>query len=279
MVDWSEVSVADWTDYVGSTTAQVIRAVLDPVMLREVRPQGKVVLDVGCGEGYFSRVLRVNGAARVVGCDVSPDLVEQAEAQDPEGEYRVFDITSGPPEDAPFDAATACMVLMDLPDLDASYRSISASLAPSGRFVAAMINPYYCFPVGDWGWALKDALHREFDPKKRGWRLWLRQLQGVVLGRFESILYVRDYFDSQVVEKKLGDTESLHFHRPFSDYVNLAAHNGLVLRSFLEPRISPDVAHRYRTKRPSANRSPTEPIEQALARIPLFFVLVFERTP
>jgi SAM-dependent methyltransferase len=280
MAEWSEVSADDWTDYVGSDTAQVIRAVLDPIMLREVDPQGKAILDVGCGEGYFSRVLRANGAQRVVGCDISSDLIKKAQERDPDGEYRVYDLTSGPPPDAgSFDAVTASMVLMDLPDLDASYRSISAGLRPSGRFVAAMVNPYYCFPVGDYGWALTDGLYQEFDPRKRPWKLFGRQLQGLLLGRFESILYIRDYFESRVVEKKLGNTDSLHFHRPFSEYVNLATQNGLVLRSFLEPRISPELAARCRSERLAANRSAIEPIEQALSRIPLFFVLVFERTP
>jgi SAM-dependent methyltransferase len=277
VAEWSEVSADDWTDYVGSTTAQVIRAVLDPVMLREVRPEGKVVLDVGCGEGYFSRLLKANGAARVVGCDVSPDLIEQAEARDPDGDYRVCDITSGPPDGGPFDAVTASMVLMDLPDLDASYRSICAGLAPGGRFVAAMVNPYYCYPVGDWGWALEAGLDGDFDPKKRPWRLFLRQLQGVIQGRFESVLYVGNYFESRVVEKRLGSTDSLHFHRPFADYLNLAARNGLVLESLLEPRIPAEVARKFCGESVATNRSRTEPIAQSLDRIPMFFVLVFER--
>ena len=280
MPQWSEVSAADWADYVGSTMAQVIRVVLDPIMLREVKPQGKALMDIGCGEGYFSRVLRAEGAARVLGCDISPDLIKKAEERDPDGEYQVCDIGSGPPSGAGvFDAVTASMVLMDLPDLDAAYRSISTSLVPSGRFVAAMINPYYCFPVGDWGWALTDGLHREFDPKKRGWKLILRQIQGVVLSRFESVMYVRNYFDSGVVEKKLGNTDSVHFHRPFSEYVNVAAQNGLTLRQLLEPQIPAETASRYHSERLSANRSATEPIEKILTRVPLFFVLVFERAP
>jgi SAM-dependent methyltransferase len=279
MAKWSEVSAEDWTDYVRSHTAQVIRAVLDPIMLQEVRPHGKALLDVGCGEGYFSRVLRENGAERVVGCDISPDLIKEAEEQDRDGEYQVFDIASGPPPGGTFDAVTAYMVLMDLPDLAASYQNIFASLVPSGRFVAAMVNPYYCFPVGAWGWALKDGLHHDFDPKKRPWQLYLRQLQGVVLGRFEPLMYVRNYFDSRVVEKKLGHTDSLHFHRPFSEYVNLAVQNGFVFKALLEPRIPPEVEARYRRSRPSVNRSPNEPIERTLTRIPMFFVLVFERNP
>jgi hypothetical protein len=56
------------------------------------------LLDVGCGGGYFSRVLGANGAARGVGCEVPPDLIKDTEEQDPQGEYRVFDVKSGAPD-------------------------------------------------------------------------------------------------------------------------------------------------------------------------------------
>jgi SAM-dependent methyltransferase len=40
---------------------------------------GKHVLDVGCGEGYCSRMLRRAGAEKIVGCDVSPEMVNAAQ--------------------------------------------------------------------------------------------------------------------------------------------------------------------------------------------------------
>jgi len=266
--EWSEVSHADWTAYIESDMGQIVREVLDPPMLEQIQPEGKALLDIGCGEGYFARVLKAAGAARVVGADISPDLIGRALAKDPEGEYQVSDIASGPPCGVgTFDAVSACMVLMDLPDLDVAYRNIAASLAPHGQLVACMINPYYAFPVGEWRWGLSDGLHREFDPHHRTLKRFVRQIQGVLRGDFEWILYITNYRERRVVEKMLGNAATLHFHKPFSEYVNLAAKNGLVLQSLLEPEISPAIYERYAH----------EPLARALTTVPLFFVLVFSK--
>ena len=45
-------------------------------MLGDVR--GRTVLDLACGEGFYSRQLRLRGARRVVGVDISPAMIELA---------------------------------------------------------------------------------------------------------------------------------------------------------------------------------------------------------
>ena len=62
-------------------------------LLGEVR--GKSVLDLACGEGFYSRLVRARGAARVVGVDLSSGMIGlaiAAEKESPLGiEYRVGD--------------------------------------------------------------------------------------------------------------------------------------------------------------------------------------------
>jgi 2-polyprenyl-3-methyl-5-hydroxy-6-metoxy-1,4-benzoquinol methylase len=57
---------------------------------------GKVVIDLACGEGYYTRALRQQGAARIVGVDLSRAMIGLAEAEEarrPLGvEYRVGDV-------------------------------------------------------------------------------------------------------------------------------------------------------------------------------------------
>jgi 2-polyprenyl-3-methyl-5-hydroxy-6-metoxy-1,4-benzoquinol methylase len=43
---------------------------------------GKSVVDVACGDGYFTRKLRRAGAARVLGSDISERMIELAQADD-----------------------------------------------------------------------------------------------------------------------------------------------------------------------------------------------------
>lgn len=268
MASWSDVSSDAWVGHIKSDDAKVVRSVLGPLMLQALEPQGKVVLDLGCGEGYFARLLKECGAARVAALDISPNLIKVAETQDPDGEYHVHDIQSGPffrPE--AFDAVSAFMVLMYLADLEAAYQNISTILRPSGRLVACITNPYYSEPVGNWGWALKDGLYRHFNPRKRHWKVLARQLEGVLRSRFDYLLYIQNYFESRTVEKKLSDAEVLHVHRPFSEYLNLAMKHDLHLEAMWEPQISANLSAQYGE----------EPVAQALAEVPLLFVLVFAK--
>ena len=39
---------------------------------------GKAVVDVACGEGFYTRILRQCGAAKVTGLDLSPKMIELA---------------------------------------------------------------------------------------------------------------------------------------------------------------------------------------------------------
>jgi 2-polyprenyl-3-methyl-5-hydroxy-6-metoxy-1,4-benzoquinol methylase len=75
---------------------------------------GKAVIDLACGERYYTRALRRQGAAQVVGVDLSRAMIGLAEAEEarrPLGiEYRVGDVrTLEAPEE--FDLAVAAYLL------------------------------------------------------------------------------------------------------------------------------------------------------------------------
>jgi SAM-dependent methyltransferase len=244
-VDWADAADG-YLGYFDSDADRLRRDLLDPIILDLLRPAGKRILDLGCGEGYFSRILKSRQAQRVVGVDVAEELIEKARAQDPDGDYLVFDIDRdeiGEPQG--FDSVIANMVLMDVHDLDLVLRKIHAWLRPEGQLIASFTNPYYGYPVGIW----RDV--------------------GASLGdRAGRSLLITSYFEERSVEKKLGALRVPHTHRPFSTYVNLAHENGLNLRRFLEPRISEQMGQRYSKLR----------LAQQLEHVPLFFVLEFRRT-
>ena len=108
---------------------------------------GKAVIDLACGEGYYTRLLRQTGAARVVGVDLSHEMIGLADAQEalePLGiEYRVGDVkaldTAGE-----FDLAVAAYLLnyaQTAAELTAMCRAVAGALKPGGRFVTVNNNP------------------------------------------------------------------------------------------------------------------------------------------
>src|SRR5271168_4896129 len=80
--------------------------------------KGKRVLDVACGEGHFTRMVRNAGAAEVLGVDISErmiDLAREQEARQPLGiEYRVEDAKTlgGEAGHADFDLVVAVWLLV-----------------------------------------------------------------------------------------------------------------------------------------------------------------------
>lgn len=59
---------------------------------------GKSILDLACGEGFFTRLLKQNGAARLVGVDISSEMIELARLEEAsvelEIEYIIADVMS-----------------------------------------------------------------------------------------------------------------------------------------------------------------------------------------
>jgi ubiquinone/menaquinone biosynthesis C-methylase UbiE len=114
---------------------------------------GLRVLDVACGEGFYSRQLRKAGAAEVVGVDLSAGMIElarQEEAARPLGiEYRVGDARE---LDLPGDrdlvvAAYLLNYARTRDELDAMCRGVAGCLKPGGRFVTVNCSPSLDFPT------------------------------------------------------------------------------------------------------------------------------------
>ncbi len=63
------------------------RSVLDPVMLKRATPRApKTVLDVGCGEGRFCRMLKQPGI-EITGLDPTNEMLAAVGARDGDSEY------------------------------------------------------------------------------------------------------------------------------------------------------------------------------------------------
>jgi ubiquinone/menaquinone biosynthesis C-methylase UbiE len=110
---------------------------------------GKRVLDLACGFGFYTRLLKQRGAAQVLGVDISPEMVRLAcakEQDDPTGvEYHVGDAIDLPVLGS-FDLVTAVYLLNYATSRDQMLgmcRSAYNNLVPGGRFVAYTVNPVY----------------------------------------------------------------------------------------------------------------------------------------
>ena len=109
---------------------------------------GLEVLDVACGDGYYTRALNRHGASRVLGLDSSHRMITYATREEEArplgieyvvGEAETMDILGA------FDLVTAAYLLVHATtrsQLAAMCQAIGKQLKPGGRFVALTINPH-----------------------------------------------------------------------------------------------------------------------------------------
>ena len=98
-------------------------------------PAGLDVVDLGCGTGLCGPLLRPF-CRRLVGVDLSPKMLEQAEPRDMYDELVCDEITAfAQSRPAAFDLATAADVLIYLGDLVAPFAALHHMLRPGGWLV------------------------------------------------------------------------------------------------------------------------------------------------
>lgn len=113
---------------------------------------GMKVVDLACGEGFYSRILRAHGAASVTGVDLSEGMIALAraqEAKEPMGiDYLVGDGRKLQLE-AEHDLVVAAYLLnyaTNAEELAAMLHGVARCLKPGGRFVTVNSNPALHFP-------------------------------------------------------------------------------------------------------------------------------------
>ncbi len=180
---------------------------LDPIMLERCGDvAGKRVLDLGCGEGRFGRMLAKRGA-RVAGVDPTPTMTARATARAEGDESYVRAAAEALPfRNARFDLVVSYVSLVDILGFREAIAECGRVLAPGGRVVAANL-----------GFSTACSV-------------WERDEQGRRL--YRKLDRYADEF-SQTYEW-LG-IKIVNHHRPLSAYVAAYLGAGLQLREFLEP--------------------------------------------
>jgi SAM-dependent methyltransferase len=122
-----------------------------PAVLEMCQPyEGLRVLDLGCGEGYCARAMRRGGAGEVLGIDLSPGMIEAAQAEEqraPLGiHYRQGDACElGLLAGSYFDLVVAVFLFNYLTNdaMLACMREVRRLLRPEGRFVFSVPHPTF----------------------------------------------------------------------------------------------------------------------------------------
>jgi 2-polyprenyl-3-methyl-5-hydroxy-6-metoxy-1,4-benzoquinol methylase len=195
--------------------------VIDPVILRMIgRVEGLSVIDAGCGNGYFSRLLAKKGA-HVTGVDISSEFIKMARQREKESplgiKYHLGSICNlGMCHDETFDIAVSNLALMDLPELDKAIEELQRVLKRDGKLVFSIMHPCFASPPVH-GW-----VRMPFDSDRKEDRIYLK---------------VDRYFDKTMEIWRLAKNQPplYSFHRTLSEYMKTLLGHGFEIIDFEEP--------------------------------------------
>ena len=245
--EWTKAARA-WVRFVRNGLNYYSEFLNGPVLKRMLgHLAGKTTLDIGCGEGFWSRWCAAAGA-RVTAIDRSVGLIGAAqdeEARRPLGiKYLVADAAKLDVLDSEtFDIAFCFMAIMDIQDHEGTFSEVSRVLRPRGRFVMVLEHP--CFTSG-----------RSIDGKLvSGWET-LPKAEGAT-----DFLYywIADYLRPHSYpcvwkhDRLKSSFVTTGYHRPLSDYIGALAKNGFVITDLEEPqplkqgvKVHPSMSKHYR---------------------------------
>jgi SAM-dependent methyltransferase len=118
--------------------------------------EGKRIVDLGCGFGWFCRFALEQGAAKVLGVDISEKMLSRARDMSPSAiEYRRADLETLTLPESSYDLVYSSLVLHYLEHLAAVFAVVHRALVSAGDFVFSMEHPIYMAPEHP-GWLLSE---------------------------------------------------------------------------------------------------------------------------
>ena len=246
--DTSWEGVAPWYNEHLKESDTYQEKVIAPNLVRFLAiKKGERVFDLGCGDGYFSRIFKKEGA-NVSGIDASKTLIDLAKKYDPKGNYVVKKAEDMLGVKEKYETVVSVLAFQNMKDGEKVFEVIKKHVVDGGRIVLVLNHPAFRVPKeSDW----------HFDVKS--------SRQGRVVYRYLSEISIPIVMNPGANKNKQQLTYS--FQRPLQWYMKIASKNG-----FSMTRMEEWISHKSSQKGP---RQKAEDI--ARKEIPLFMVLEFRK--
>jgi ubiquinone/menaquinone biosynthesis C-methylase UbiE len=225
---WNEAAES-WIDFVRTGKDYYRDKLNNPAMFAVLGDiSGKKILDLGCGEGYNTRIMAKKGA-HVTGIDFAERMIDRAIHTEREGnriEYYTVDACDLHFENSIFDIVTCFMALQDIEPYQEAIRETYRVLKDGGRFVFVM--PHPCFEkrvvngtsIGGW----------EYEENSEG------KTENALYYKVDRYFDTRKYTVSWNMKRLTHHFATTSFHRTITDYANALYDAGFLISKLIEPK-------------------------------------------
>ena len=213
-LDRWQASADAWIEHV-DTGDDLRESTLDPIMIRHVIAAHPArLVDLGCGEGRFCRMLRKRGYSPL-GLEITPKLVAAAKKRDSTGDYARASALAIPLANGSIDVVVTYIVLIDIEQHDIVAREVTRILKPGGKWIDAHVCPF----------------------RTASDTPWIRGSKGERLH-----VPVEQYARERPIRAAWKGIDVVNYHRSLSGYWAPFLDARLRLVAFEEPTPSPELA-------------------------------------
>ena len=184
-----------------------------PTLSADIRP-GETVLDLGSGAGIdvFLAAKAVGPEGRVIGVDMTPEMIARARENAQKGEYtnvefRLGELEAMPVDDDSIDVILSNCVINLVPDKSNVFAEIHRVLKPGGRFSISDIVTYGDVP----------------EPIRRDIALWTGCIAGALdQGDYRKLIQSAGFQDVRYEKEQRYDSSWIpdKYRRALGDHVN-----------------------------------------------------------
>lgn len=210
--------VAKWYDNLLALEGTYQKEVILPNLLRLLDiKRGDLILDLACGQGFFSREFFKKGA-QVIGVDISKELIEIAKKNSPPGIKYYISLAESLKfvKNNSIDKIVIVLAIQNMENINSVFKECNRILKPNGKIYLALNHPVFRVPKqSGWGWDDQNKIqYRRIDR------------------------YLSEFREK--IQMHPGDKPSeytLSFHRPLQSYFKSLNKNGFCV-SRLEEWVS-----------------------------------------
>jgi ubiquinone/menaquinone biosynthesis C-methylase UbiE len=209
-----------WNNRAGNDGEPYKRYVLDPIMLKELGPiNGKVILELGCGNGYLAKTFLKQEPKKLILADLSKyNLAYAAEkVNDKRVETLRMDATRAwNIPSSSLHSIYSNMMLNEVKNIKTPIQEAYRCLKKKGKFIFSVTHPSW------------DLFNRA------------QELAGKPSSKMNGL---RGYFERGFASFMMKNEEERnyyvsHFQRPFSDYFQTLKSTGFEIEGIIEPELN-----------------------------------------
>lgn len=160
--------VAQWYNKLLGKEDTFQSSVILPNLMRLLPVQkGEKVLDMACGQGFFSYALAACGA-EVTGTDISPELVALAKKNAPPNIAAQFAVApadkQAPITSGTMDRVLCVLAIQNIENVAGAFAEAHRALRPGGTLHLVLNHPSFRVPKGSsWEWDDRNRQYRRID--------------------------------------------------------------------------------------------------------------------